>query len=56
MIQKYIVIDFDRTIGYFYQFNIVCQYLLEKYPKYIDNPVDAFSQMDRNIHQTYLRL
>lgn len=46
MIQKNIVIDFDRTIGYFYQFNIICQYLMNKYPEYIENPIDAFSQMD----------
>jgi hypothetical protein len=46
MIKKYIVIDFDRTIGYFYQFNIVCQYFLNRHPAYLDNPHELISHME----------
>ena len=56
MTKKYIVIDFDRTIGYFYQFNIVCQYIQKIYPKYIDNPINAFSCMDEIFRPNIFRM
>lgn len=47
MIQKNVVIDFDRTIGYFYQFNMVCKYISSKYPSRLQCPVALFSSMEQ---------